>query len=156
MSDIHYYSNYAEARDIDCFFRIEGRAYHFASNGYPIPWFITREKNLAIQDAVYERLPNVNGEVDVHRDTIRRLILKELEPVEGTAFVQFDERNNVNEMIDGYASSFKEMAQFGFVSMDLDEGGLFHTIAQPIDQVVPREIMDMLPVVNREDVRIDE
>lgn len=129
---------------------------HHASNGYPIPWFITREKNLAIQDAVYERLPNVHGEVDVRRDTIRDLILKELEPVEGTAFVQLDERNSINEIIDGYAFSFKEMAQFGFVSMDLDEGGLFHIIAKPLDQIVPREIMDMLPVVNSEDVRIKE
>lgn len=60
------------------------------------------------------------------------------------------------KMIDGYASSFKEMAQFGFVSMDLGDEGLFHTIAQPIDQVVSCEIMDMLPVVNSEDVRIDE
>lgn len=154
MSDIHYYSNYAETRDIDCFFKIEGCAYHFASNGYPIPWFITREKNLAIQDAVYKRLPNVQGEVEVRIDTIRDLILKEVVPVEGAAIEQFDERNNVDEMIDGYASSFKEMAHLGFVSMDLDEGGLFHTIAKPKGQVVPQEIMEMMPVVNREDIWI--
>ena len=155
MSDIHYYSNYAETRDIDCFFKMDGRAYHFASNGYPIPWFITREKNLEIQDAVYEKLPEVHGEVDVRRDTIHYLILKEMEHVEGISWGQFSELDSIKEMIDSYAYSFKEMAQLGFVSMDLDEGRIFRVIAAPKGQVVPQEIMDMLPEVKIEDVETE-
>lgn len=61
MKDIHYYSNYAESHDIDCFFKANGVAYHFASNGHPIPDFILRNKNIEIQNVVYELLPNAKG-----------------------------------------------------------------------------------------------
>ena len=63
MSDIHYYSNYVATRDIDCFFKIGNVAYHFASNGQPIPDFITRKRNIAIQEAIYSLIPEAYGTV---------------------------------------------------------------------------------------------
>ena len=79
MSDIHYYSNYANTRDIDCFFRIGNVAYHFASNGQPIPPFITRNTNLKIQTAVYALQTDSMGDVDVRRDVAIGLIQNEID-----------------------------------------------------------------------------
>ena len=79
MSDIHYYSNYANTRDIDCFFRIGNIAYHFASNGQPIPPFITRNTNLKIQTAVYALQTDSMGDVDVRRDVAIDLIQNEID-----------------------------------------------------------------------------
>lgn len=79
MSDIHYYSNYANTRDIDCFFRIGNVAYHFASNGQPIPPFITRNTNLKIQTAVYALQTDSMGDVDVRRDVAIDLIQNEID-----------------------------------------------------------------------------
>lgn len=147
MSEIHYYSNYANSRDIDCFFRIGHTAYHFASNGNPIPDFITRSKNIAIQDAVYERVDNGKGEVEIRTDSIRSLIRKELGGIHIGANEKLDERDGIEGMVEDYASSFVEMARLGFISMDLDDEGVFHIIATPEDQVLEGEIMKLLPEV---------
>lgn len=147
MSEVHYYSNYTDTRDIDCFFRVGNVAYHFASNGQPIPSFIKRKTNMAVQEAVYELLENAKGEVVVNDVIIRQLILKELEGLEGAKADSLDERGGIDAMIIDYADSFKSMARLGFISMDLDEDGIYHVIATPTDQVVPDRIMKLLPVV---------
>lgn len=146
MSEMHYYANYAETRDIDCFFKVRDVAYHFASNGQRIPQFITRKTNIAVQDAVYEALENAKGDVVVNDVVVRELILREITGIEGT---ELEQRVSV-EMINGYAESFKAMAKLGFVSMDLDEEGVYHVIARPAGQHVPEGIMRMLPEVGVE------
>lgn len=146
MNEMHYYANYAETRDIDCFFRVGDAAYHFASNGQPIPQFITRKTNMAVQDAVYEALENAKGDVVVNDVVVRELILREITGAEETELKQ---RVPV-EMIANYAESFKAMAQLGFVSMDLDEEGVYHVIAKPAGQHVPENIMRLLPEVGAE------
>ena len=152
MSDVHYYSNYANTRDIDCFFQKGGVAYHFASNGQPIPSFVTRKLNIDIQTLVYNDIP-VNGEVEVMRETIRRLIQSQFEK-ELTDNDLFDKRESIDAMIDEYSKSFQEMARLGFVSMDMDENGVMHIIAKPKGQILSIEIFKKLPEVNDEDVRI--
>lgn len=86
MSDSHYYSNYAATRDIDCFFRIGNVAYHFASNGQSIPKFITRKRNIAIQDLVYEMIPGAHEHVTIHKEVIEELIEKELVNIENLGY----------------------------------------------------------------------
>jgi hypothetical protein len=67
----------------------------------------------------------------------------------------FDERTNIEGMIDEYADSFKEMARMGFISMDLDDNGRYHIIATPKDQVLSQKIMGMLPDVQAEEIIIE-
>ena len=154
MNEIHYYSNYANSHDIDCFFRIGKIAYHFASNGHLLPSFITRRVNIAIQNIVYEKLQTINETIDVeiHENNIRRLIFKNIEDVGNEPF---DERLSINEIIDDYAYSFKEVAELGFVSMDLGEEGIFYVIASPKNKTVPEKILQMLPMLSAESVRIE-
>lgn len=154
MSELHYYSNYADTRDIDCFFKIGNVAYHFASNGQPIPSFITRKTNMSVQDTVYELLENAKGEVVVNEEIIRQLTQGELSAIEGAKVDSLDEREGIEAMIGDYAESFKSMARIGFISLDLDEKGVYHEIAKPKDQKVPEKIMRLLPVVNGDSVRI--
>lgn len=146
MSEMHYYANYTDTRDIDCFFRVGDVAYHFASNGQPIPQFITRKTNMTVQDAVYEALENAKGDVVVNDVVVRELILREITGAEETELKQ----SVPVEMIANYAESFKAMAQLGFVSMDLDEEGVYHVIAKPAGQHVPENIMRLLPEVGAE------
>jgi len=155
MSEIHYYANYANTHDIDCFFRIGTVAYHFASNGNKIPTFITRKTNIQIQTEVYEMLPNGSGEVDTRRETIRGLIQRELEALEGNNG-EMDGLRDMEQMINDYAVSFQNMACLGFVSMDLDEKGVFHIIAKPIGQNVPEELLMKIPEVREEEVELKD
>ena len=155
MRETHYYSNYAETRDIDCFFRAGGKAYHFASNGQPIPAFITRKTNMRVQDVVYELLENAKGEVEVNTQIVRELIQKEFDGIEGAEADKTDLREDIDKMVGEYAESFEGMARLGFVSMDLDEEGIFHVIAMPKGQKVPDRIMEMLPEVREGAVRIE-
>ena len=145
MSDVHYYSNYANTRDIDCFFQKDGVAFHFASNGQPVPSLITRKLNIDIQMLVYKSIP-ADGEVEVMRETIRGLMQSQFER-ELTDNDIVDKRESIDVMIDDYAESFKEMARLGFVSMDMDAKGYMHIIAKPKGQIVPVEIFKKLPEV---------
>ena len=153
MNDSHYYSNYAATRDIDCFFRIGYIAYHFASNGQPIPKFITRKRNIAIQDVVYEMIPDARGRVTIHKGTIKKLIRRELANDEylANADINQEELRIDDDMVQKYADSFIEMAQLGFVSLDLDETRHYYKIAKPADdQQVPDRMMELLPEVDQE------
>lgn len=146
MKDIHYYSNYAESHDIDCFFRIGDKAYHFASNGQPIPDFILRRKNIEIQNAVYERLEYAQGEVNVHKEVVETLIKRGLEGFENAKNVLADWRDDINLMVEEYTESFVEMARLGFISMDMDEEGRVRVIAEPKgNSKVPDDILGLLP-----------
>jgi hypothetical protein len=127
-------------------------AYHFASNGQPIPEFVLRKKNIDIQTAVYKALPNATGEVETNRETIRSLINRELNSIENIDKNSFDAQRNMEDMIDEYAESFQKLAQLGFVSMDMDEMGVMHVIAKPKGQIVPKEIFEKLPVAKEEEV----
>ena len=147
MSELHYYTNYAETRDIDCFFRVGDVAYHFASNGQPIPSFITRKTNMEVQNVVYEMLENAKGEVDVNEVIIRELIQNELAAIEGVEVDSMDERKGMDRMIRDYAESFEGMARLGFVSMDLDDEGIYHVIAKPRGQSVSDKLMALLPEI---------
>ena len=129
MSEMHYYSNYAETRDIDCFFRVGDKAYHFASNGQPIPAFVTRKTNMRVQDAVYELLENAKGEVEVNTQIVQELIQREFDGIEGAEVDKADLHEGIERMIVDYAESFVGMARLGFVSMDLDGEGVFHVYA---------------------------
>lgn len=152
MSDIHYYSNYANTRDIDCFFRIGNVAYHFASNGQPIPQFITRNTNIEIQTAVYALQTDSTGDVDVNVDYVNGLIQNEIALYDSVQVPH--EEFSVEQMIINYVESFQEMARVGFVSMDLDEEGVFHIIASPTIQELPQELFEKLPEVREDEVRI--
>lgn len=152
MSDIHYYSNYANTRDIDCFFRIGNVAYHFASNGQPIPQFITRNTNVEIQTAVYALQTDSTGDVDVNVDYVNGLIQNEIALYDSVQVPH--EEFSVEQMIINYVESFQEMARVGFVSMDLDEEGVFHIIASPTIQELPQELFEKLPEVREDQVRI--
>lgn len=152
MSDIHYYSNYANTRDIDCFFRIGNVAYHFASNGQPIPQFITRNTNIEIQTAVYALQTDSTGDVDVNVDYVNGLIQNEIALYDSVQVPH--EEFSVEQMIINYVESFQEMARVGFVSMDLDEEGVFHIIASPTIQELPQELFEKLPEVREDQVRI--
>lgn len=146
MKDVHYYSNYADSHDIDCFFRVGDKAFHFASNGQPVPDFILRSKNIEIQNAVYERLESAQGEVNVHKDAVNELIRRELDGLEDIDNFLADERGNINRMVEIYAESFMEMARLGFISMDMDEERRFWVIAEPKgDGKIPDDILKMLP-----------
>lgn len=146
MKDRHYFSNYAESHDIDCFFRIGDKAFHFASNGQPIPDFILRNKNIEIQNAVYERLEYAQGEADVHKEVVETLIRRELEGLGNTDNFLADERYDVESMVNEYAESFVEIARLGFISMDMDEDGRFWVIAEPKEnEHVPDDLLAMLP-----------
>lgn len=157
MSDYHYYSNYTDCHDIDCFFRIGEDAYHFASNGNMIPGFITMRVNIAVQKAVGEYLQghNADVEVSIHREQIKSLI-PEIYSVEIDIekYDSLDERYSIDVIIDEYASSFKEMATIGFTSMDLDEEGVFHVIASQSKISIPEELLMMLPEISEDDVKI--
>lgn len=132
--------------DIDCFFRIGVDAFHFASNGQPIPDFILRNKNIEIQNAVYERLEYAQGEVNVHKEVVETLIKSGLEGFENAKNVLADWRDNINLMVEEYTESFVEMARLGFISMDMDESGRFRVIAEPKGNwKVPDDILGMLP-----------
>ena len=144
MRHVHYYSNYIDSHDIDCFFRVGNIAFHFASNGNPIPWFITREKNIAIQSKVFESLPHFDGHVRINTSAIRDLVLKELSDEENTERVN----NNFTKIIYDYAASFVEIAKRGFISMDTDEEVFFHIIASPKDYGVPNDLLTMLPEIS--------
>lgn len=152
MSDIHYYSNYANTRDIDCFFRIGNVAYHFASNGQPIPQFITRNTNIEIQTAVYALQTDSTGDVDVNVDYVNGLIQNEIALYDSVQVPH--EEFSVEQMIINYVESFQEMVRVGFVSMDLDEEGVFHIIASPTIQELPQELFEKLPEVRVDQVRI--
>jgi hypothetical protein len=152
MSDIHYYSNYANTRDIDCFFRIGNVAYHFASNGQPIPPFITRNTNIEIQTAVYALQTRSTGDVDVNVDFVNGLIQNEIALYDSVQVPH--EEFSVEQMIINYVESFQEMARVGFVSMDLDEEGVFHIIASPTIQKLPQGLFEKLPEVREDQVRI--
>lgn len=152
MSDIHYYSNYANTRDIDCFFRIGNVAYHFASNGQPIPQFITRNTNIEIQTAVYALQTDSTGDVDVNVDYVNGLIQNEIALYDSVQVPH--EEFSVEQMIINYVESFQEMARVGFVSMDLDEEGVFHIIASPTIQKLPQGLFEKLPEVREDQVRI--
>lgn len=146
MKDIHYYANYADSHDIDCFFKIGGDAFHFASNGQPIPDFILRNKNIEIQNAVYERLEYARGEVNVHEEEVETLIRRELEGLGNTDNFLADERYDIESMVSEYAESFVDMARLGFISMDMDEDGRFWVIAEPKEnEHVPDDLLAMLP-----------
>lgn len=150
MKELHYYANYANSHDIDCFFKVGMTAYHFASNGNPIPEFITRKRNIKIQDAVYEILSIPHNpstfRIKVHRDTIKKIINKELDglTVQKDIF-SVDKRENIDQIIDDYKVSFEEMASVGFVSMDMDEAGRMNIIAEPMEGNVPDYIFEILP-----------
>lgn len=144
MKDRHYFSNYAESHDIDCFFRIGDVAYHFASNGQMIPDFILRNQNIEIQKAVYERLPNAKGEYKVRTETVKELLHLDTNLPDNNNDLPVEKRNNIARMIEDYAASFVEMARLGFVSMDVDDNGRFQVIAEPQDKVSD-EILKMLP-----------
>lgn len=144
MKDRHYFSNYAESHDIDCFFRIGDVAYHFASNGQTIPDFILRNMNIEIQNAVYERLPNAKGEYKVRTETVKELLHLDTNLPDNNNDLPVGKRNNIARMIEEYAASFVEMARLGFVSMDVDDNGRFQVIAEPQDKVSD-EILKMLP-----------
>lgn len=156
MSDIHYYSNYVATRDIDCFFKIGNVACHFASNGQPIPDFITRNRNIAIQEAVYLLIPEAYGPVMIHGGTIRRLIEKEFIDYENITGqnVNLRELHIDNATVEEYAASFEEMARCGFVSMDVDKEGVYNIIAEPTTQEVPDNVMELLPEVDQEHFKL--
>lgn len=146
MKDIHYYSNYAESHDIDCFFKVGDKAFHFASNGQPIPDFILRNKNIEIQNAVYERLEYAQGKVNVHKEVVEILIKRGLEGFENAKNVLADWRDDISRMVKEYTESFVEMARLGFISMDMDESGRFRVIAEPKgNSKVPDDILGLLP-----------
>lgn len=146
MNDLHYFANYADSHDIDCFFRIGGDAFHFASNGQPIPDFILRNKNIEIQNAVYERLEYAHGEVNVHKEVAETLIRRELEGLGNTDNFLADERYDIESMVSEYAESFVDMARLGFVSMDVYEDGHFRVIAEPKEnEHLPDDLLAMLP-----------
>lgn len=146
MKDLHYYANYADSHDIDCFFRMGDKAFHFASNGQPIPDFILRNKNIEIQNIVYERFEGGQKEFIVHEDAIRELIRREIEGISNTDNFPADERYGIESMVRDYAESFVEIARLGFISMDVDEDGRFWVIAEPKEnEHVPDDILAMLP-----------
>ena len=155
MNDCHYYSNYADCHDIDCYFRIGKEAYHFASNGNLIPGFITMKVNIAVQNVVNKYLQHLHAdfEVSIHRERIKCLI-SEICSIDIEKDVFFDERNGIDMIIDDYASTFKEMATIGFTSMDLDEEGVFHVIASQSNISIPEEILNILPEVPEDSVKI--
>lgn len=155
MNDCHYYSNYADCHDIDCYFRIGKEAYHFASNGNLIPGFITMKVNIAVQNVVNKYLHHLHAdfEVSIHRERIKCLI-SEICSIDIEKDVFFDERNGIDMIIDDYASTFKEMATIGFTSMDLDEEGVFHVIASQSNISIPEEILNILPEVPEDSVKI--
>lgn len=144
MKDRHYFSNYAESHDIDCFFRIGDVAYHFASNGQTIPDFILRNKNIEIQNAVYERLPNAKGEYKVRTEMVKELLHLDTNLPDNNNDLPVEERYDIVRMIEDYTVSFVEMARLGFVSMDIDDNGRFQVIAEPQEKVSD-EILKMLP-----------
>lgn len=156
MSNIHYYSNYIATRDIDCFFKMGDVAYHFASNGQPIPDFITRKRNIAIQEAVYSLRPEAYGAVKIHEETIRMLIENDFINYENIAGqnINLRELHIDHATVEEYAASFVEMAMFGFVSMDLDKEGVYHIIAEPTKQEVSDNVMELLPEVDQEYFRL--
>lgn len=130
-------------------------AYHLASNGQPIPAFITRKTNITIQDVVYGLLNDASGEVVVNEEMIRQLIIGEFDAIESVKVDSVDERG-IAEMIGDYAAFFIGMAKLGFVSMDLDKKGVCHIIAKPTDQKVSDDVMRLLPVVGDGVLRIEE
>lgn len=144
MNDRRYYSNYAESHDIDCFFRVGDVAYHFASNGQRIPDFILKNQNIEIQNAVYELLPNAKGACVVRWETIMELLNQELNNLDNNDGFPFDDRYDINKIVEDYAASFIEMARLGFVSMDVDDEGCFHIIAEPQEEISDN-ILKMLP-----------
>ena len=131
MREVHYYSNYVKTHDIDCFFKQDGLAFHFASNGQPLPKFILRKKNTEIQATVYKALPNAKGEVFTNWRAIRFLINRELNGLEGIEKDNFDIDRSIEGKMEEYALSFQMIARLGFISMDLDEEGVLHIIAAP-------------------------
>lgn len=157
MNDCHYYSNYADCHDIDCYFRIGKEAYHFASNGNLIPGFITMKVNIAVQNVVnkYLQSHHADFEVSIHREQIKSLI-HEIYSVEIDIEKDdsLDERYSIDVIIEEYASSFKEMATIGFTSMDLDDEGVFHVIASQSKISIPEELLMMLPEVSEDEVKI--
>lgn len=156
MSDTHYYYNYVATRDIDCFFKIGDVAYHFASNGQPMPDFIIRNRNIAIQEAVYSLRPKTYGDVRIHKGTIRMLIEKEFIDYENITGqnVNLRELYIDNVTVEEYAASFVEMARCGFVSMDVDKEGVYNIIAEPTTQEVPDNVMELLPEVDQEHFKL--
>ena len=127
-------------------------AYHFASNGQPIPQFITRNTNIEIQTAVYALQTDSTGDVDVNVDYVNGLIQNEIALYDSVQVPH--EEFSVEQMIINYVESFQEMARVGFVSMDLDEEGVFHIIASPTIQELPQELFEKLPEVREDEVRI--
>lgn len=149
-----YYSNYADSYDIDCFFRIGDLAFHFASNGQPIPKFISRNTNWDIQRAVSELLPDIKEEIVTNRNIILYLIRKEFEGMTFNSEYFIEEYPDIDILIENYAESFEEMARIGFVSMDLDKNNIFHIIARPIGQKIPEAIRQMLPETNLNELEL--
>lgn len=139
----HYLSNYLDSHDIDCFFKFGTVAFHFASNGQQIPRFITRDRNIKIQNMVWEQHPYEQGEFELFPETIMNLIQNEI--VEVLQEIRTDNESVIQNIISNYAESFIEMARLGFVSMDLGLDGKFNIICKPCGQRPPDEIMAMLP-----------
>ena len=165
MKDRRYYSNYAETHDIDCFFKHGDKAYHFASNGQPIPAFIKSGRNKEIQRLLktlsLEKM--IIKEARIRNKNLRRLI------VEGRVGenVPEEEINNAvisDEDVSNYSSSFKEMARQGFISMDMSVDGRLYVVASPVDVEVRKEILILLPdvgelcveIIDEEDERHDD
>ena len=138
--------------DMDCFFRIGNTAYHFASNGYKIPDFISYKENLAILHTV-EDSAEYNSDIEINEtgvliqsENIKYLIANEWPETE-RFFLTTNPEYSINSIIKDYALSYEEMAAVGFISMDLTEDGKFYVIAKPAKSV-PKYILDMLPVAN--------
>lgn len=88
-------------------------------------------------------IPNARGHVMIHENAIKELIGKEN--------VDINQELRINDdMIQQYADSFIEMAQLGFISMDLGETERYYKIAEPTDQQVPYKVMELLPEVDQE------
>lgn len=132
-----YRKDYQETHDIDWFFRLNGKAYHAASNGGMLP------------DAI-DSANNRNLQVEI----------------ESLDFV-YDEESIIieNENEDGNVdlSSFKEYARKGFISLDRtisandNERLHYHKVAYPSSEEsgVPTDLMNRLPVLSNQDIEIE-
>lgn len=131
-----YRKDYQETHDIDWFFRLNGKAYHAASNGGMLP------------DAI-DSANNRNLQVEI----------------ESLYFV-YDEESIIieNENEDGNVdlSSFKEYARKGFISLDRtisanDNKRLhYHIVVSPSskESKISQDLMNRLPLLSENDIVI--
>lgn len=131
---------YMQSKDIDWFFNLNGVSIHVASAGSILPEVINDGETLERIQSEVANLPITHdGEEIIYNDRFFQTYLQNLEGEyqEYQEEIRYPEYISIEERIERYRDSFREMTKRGFISLDrtnIDDPYdlTFHWVCRPL------------------------